>query len=163
MIEITLFFDTLFEDIELFRTKMIQKSLPRFIVMGSSIADRVFAGLARTPWVISTSIKGKLENLPSRISDSLPEILHRFIQSTEVFSNDRKILSSFEEFFSRAPDPLSIPGCLLSIRNRIIIRKATEMINTKNIEDGEVMVNPLMEPGIVIFLPIVPILDRVTP
>ena len=132
----------------------------------TNIVDQILVGGIEIP--IFVEAEGKLEDLHSRQAIVIPESLDFFRYHSQILSNDRKgwtqlLLYSIEELLSRSLNPLSINGCLLTLRNTPIGFEASEVVDSDYVGETEAGLDPLDPPCVSILFHPVPIVERISP
>ena len=113
-------------------------------------------------------IKSKLQNLHARESEMFTKRIYLIRNDTEIFCNDRQIVAEClgdrtKEIPARHLRPVSVDGSRFAVRDRPACVKATEMVDTQDVQILKLCADTRDPPGEIAVLMCIPCIERIAP
>ena len=135
--------------------------------MGSCVYHTVSVIFVSKIITVLTGVKGKLQYLHARVPAVAQKLIYRLCEKSQIFGNDIPLSQLFfhgvEQIHTGTLFPMAVLCRLISIGDRIILVKSSEMVDPHNIKEFEAVGDPAHPPSVVHSLVIIPAVQGIAP
>lgn len=113
--------------------------------------------------VVGIAVEGELQHLHARISRLFQHFPHPLVYDPQVLRDDGTAFPALEQRRARSLQPFALLRVRRPRGDRVKAVEAAEMIDTKDIEQRQGIIDARVPPGVTVSFQLFPIIDGIAP